>query len=410
MVKKVLHICLFGLFLSPNAISQTDVYLETARTGGGTMPIVIGEFETKESACRSRAILIRNVLTSDLNYSGYFIARKQEDIRGEDSLFTAVAIVQASLRYLKPKLLLEVELRDFASKEIIFEKAYRFSAKATRTVAHRLANEIVYFLVGEEGIAETRILFCRKNGASKDIYIIDYDGYNEKRLTTGELALSPLWLDRSRFCYTSYKRGNPDCYLVDLFAGKKWLISSRKGLNIAGSYFAPRDELAMTISVNGNSEIYVLKSNGEFVRRLTRNRAIDCSPSWSANGAELAFVSDRTGTPQIYIMDRFGGHLRRLSYDSAYNTSPAWSPDGEMIAYVSREDGLYRLKLISPDGLSEETLYEDYLSYEDPVWAPDSRHIAATVRYGGKPWIVIIDIETKEKRRLAQGESPSWSR
>ena len=63
----------------------------------------------------------------------------------------------------------------------------------------------------------------------------------------------------------------------------------------------------------------------------------------------------------------------------------------------------------SPDGLVEETLYEDYSSYEEPTWAPDGRHIAATVREGGKSWIVVIDIDTKEKRRLVQGEFPDWS-
>jgi TolB protein len=107
-------------------------------------------------------------------------------------------------------------------------------------------------------------------------------------------------------------------------------------------------------------------------------------------------------------MDRFGGNVRRLSRGS-YNTSPAWSPTGEVIAYVARDGGRYRLKLTTPDGLAEEVLFEDLLSYEDPVWAPNGKHIAATVRYGGEPWIVIIDSETGEKRRLVRGESPAWS-
>jgi TolB protein len=179
-------------------------------------------------------------------------------------------------------------------------------------------------------------------------------------------------------------------------------------MNLAGSYYAPRDELAMTLSVKGDQEIYVLDSAGRIVRRLTRNRAIDVSPAWSPNGAEIAFVSDRTGVPLIYVMDSYGGNVRRLTGGS-YDTSPAWSPKGDLIAYSSREGGLYRLKLISPDGLAGETVATDDYSYEDPTWAPDGRHVAATVRYGGQPWIVVVDIDTGELRKVVQGESPDWS-
>jgi len=42
-------------------------------------------------------------------------------------------------------------------------------------------------------------------------------------------------------------------------------------------------------------------------------------------------------------------------------------------------------------------------------WAPDGRHVAATARYGGKPWIVIVDMESGAVRRLVEGEMASWS-
>jgi TolB protein len=108
-------------------------------------------------------------------------------------------------------------------------------------------------------------------------------------------------------------------------------------------------------------------------------------------------------------MDGYGGSMRRLTRSGSYNQSPAWSPKGDLIAYASREGNLYRLKLISPDGLVEETLFDDNSSYEDPCWAPDGRHIAATAREGGRHYIVVIDIDTKERRRLVQGEFADWS-
>ncbi len=397
------------LLAADRAYGQVDIYLSTEKSGRGKIPIVVTEIEREDGTLRESAVYITRVLEKDLEFSGYFDPLRYEP--GTETLpegGTAAAVFEGSLQRDGERYSLDVRLLDFLSGETIFTKRYLFGSRARRKVAHHLCDEITYFLIGERGIATTRLLFCRRSGDSKDLYLVDYDGFGERRLTNGELAVSPLWLDTGRLLYTSYKRGNPDCYLIDLGAGKKSIVSYRKGLNLASSYLPSEDLVAMTLSIQGNSEVYLLDPAGKISRRLTRNRAIDCSPSWAPNGNELVFVSDRTGAPQIYVMDEFGGNVRRLSRGS-YNTAPAWSPRGESIAYVSREGGLYRLKLVSPDGLMEQTLFDDYYSYEDPSWAPNGKHLAATVKYGGEPWIVVIDTETGERRRLVRGEFASWS-
>ena len=398
------------IFSTGDGTGQTDIHLSTAKPGSGTIPIVVNDFETDVSALTGIAAYISKVLEKDLRYTGVFDPIRFE--AGSDTLAagrTASAIIEGSIRKDEGKYILEARLLDYSSREMIFNKRYSFKWDARRSVAHHLCDEILFFLAGETGIATTRILFTRREGEVKNLYIIDYDSFGERAVTKGELVVSPEWIDHNRFCFTSYRRGNPDCYLLDPVKNTRSNISHRKGINIAGSYFAARDELAMTLSVKGNSEIYLIRSNGEVITRITNNRAIDCSPSWSPNGGELAFVSDRRRSPQIYIMDRYGGNTRRLTQNGSYNTSPAWSPDGDMIAYVSRESWLYRLRLISPDGLWEEDVFEDRFSYEDPCWAPDGRHLAVTVQYAGVPWIVIVDVESGSKRRLVQGESSSWS-
>lgn len=401
---------LLALPPASGAFAQIDIYLQTEKAGRGKVPIVVTDIDPAGAALAENAGYVTSVLRNDLRFTGVF--EPLQFVTGSDSLAggkTAAALFKASLETRGGTYVIDARLLDYSSREQIFNKRYAFKEKARRTVAHKICDDITFFLVGERGIASTRLLFTRKEGEEKILYMIDYDGYGERRFTSNGLAVSPVWLDEKRFCYTSYRRGNPDCYIVDLEVGERRIISYRKGINIAGGYYGERNEIAMTLSVKGNSEVYLMDSAGEIVRRLTRNRAIDCSPTWSPNGRELAFVSDRTGNPQIYIMDTFGGNLRRLTRTGNYNTSPAWSPEGDVIACASRESGLYRLKLISPDGLVEENLFDDYLSYEDPAWAPGGRHIAATVRYGGRPWIVIINVETLEKRRLVQGESAAWS-
>jgi TolB protein len=392
------------------ALAQTDIYLKTERGGRGKIPIVVKEIESATARERSAAASVTGVIRNDLDYSGLFETMLPSVLsRAEGNTAAASAIFEGKLSSEGGSYVLDALLLDFSSREIIFSKRYRVAVDAARYLAHTVSDEIVYFLVGERGVATTRIVFRRSDGKAKNLYVVDYDGYGERRITKDEIVIAPLWLDRSRFCYSSDRRSNWDCYLVDLSKGTKHLLTSWRGINMAGSYGAARDEIAMTLSVNGNHEIYVLNSSGKVLRRLTRNRAIDISPSWSPSGSEMAFVSDRGGTPQIYIMDGYGGSARRLTRSGSYNQSPAWSPKGDLIAYSSREGNLYRLKLVSPDGLVEETLFDDNLSYEDPCWAPDGRHIAATVREGGRNYIVVIDIDTKERRRIVQGEFADWS-
>jgi len=61
--------------------------------------------------------------------------------------------------------------------------------------AHQFADEIIGKLSGGlPGIASTQITFVSSRGGSKEIWVMDYDGSNQRQLTTlKSIALTPRW-------------------------------------------------------------------------------------------------------------------------------------------------------------------------------------------------------------------------
>ena len=77
------------------------------------------------------------------------------------------------------------------------------------------------------GVARTRIAFvsdrdATKERRSKELYIVDYDGFNPRRVTVnGSLNILPAWRpDGAALAYVSYRQGSPLLYLARIFEGQ----------------------------------------------------------------------------------------------------------------------------------------------------------------------------------------------
>jgi Tol biopolymer transport system component len=131
--------------------------------------------------------------------------------------------------------------------------------------------------------------------------------------------------------------------------------------------------VAFTTNRDGNTEIYVVDTNGFNPRNLTNNPTSDSAPAWSPDGTRIAFVSDRDGNPEIYTMSAADGSgAARLTSNTFADTNPVWARDGKL-AYVSAQGDFSDLWIIDTTGPRALTTDEKINS---PVWSPDSTRIA----------------------------------
>ena len=311
------------------------------------------------------------------------------------------------------------------AQPIVLGKRYNDAATdgAVRQVAHKFANEIIFFLGGGvPGIAESRIAFVRSAGAKqagktsvKEIWMMDYDGANQEQIThLNTLSLTPaISVDGTQIAFTTYLKNNPDIMVFSLLTKKPLSFFNRKGLNTTPSWSPDGTMLAFTSSVTGDPEIYLGDVRGSSAKRLTYVRGVDIQPAWNPKtGAQIAFVSDRSGHPMIYMMDSEGAGVTQLVSGGTQALDPAWSPNGRLLAFTWNQDGQYDIYLMDVATHEIVQLTKDGGRNEHPSWSPDNRHIVfQSNRSGGvQIWTMLAD-GTKQRRLTFQGENtePAWS-
>lgn len=288
---------------------------------------------------------------------------------------------------------------------------FRRAVDAPR-VARRLLDRLSRRFFGERSHYASQIAFVRGRGKRSRVYVMDLL-YRQPRPVSppGKESVLPAWSPGGGLSFTSYLWRNPDLYLIRDLAGggRSYRISRRNGLN-TGAAFSPRgDFIALTLSKDGNAELYLLDGAGGLVRRLTRHRRIDTSPSFSPDGREIAFVSERAGAPQIFVMPAAGGAARQLTSRGSYNQEPAWCPTAgcPWIAFTHRNDeagGVYEIYLVHRRSGALRRITRG----RSPSWSPDGRQLLFARRNG----LWLVKRSGRCARRILKGRAytPDWSR
>jgi len=434
---KILFKIILNLFFYIFVFAGTGLTQDSGRTyipvwpPKAVYPIAVVEFKNLDGKpdLNNTSKQMAEIISNDLDFTGLFkildpasflenpqrSGITEQDIDFQSwSVIGAQSLVKGGFSQTGNQITIEARLFDVNPPRFRVGRRYIGTKETIRKIAHKFSNEIYSALTGEPGIFETQIAFVKAENKQKEVYTMDYDGYNERRFSYhGTITLSPRWSpDGNLIAFTSYKGGSPNLIIKDLITRKEYVASPyRQDLNISPSWSPDGNEIALTLKKDGNPEIYAMDRQGKAVRRLTKDRGIDVSPSWSPDGQKIAFVSSRAGTPQIYTMDRFGGNIQRITFEGKYNSEPDWSPRGDKLVYSCQMGNDFQIFTINPDATGNIQLTWEG-SNESPKWSPDGLHIVfSSTRMGGKNLYVMLANGTNVKKVTKRGTnySPSWS-
>jgi len=426
------------VFIGLRAGRSQDWFSTGINLGAPKVRLAISEFPPRsvDQALVSLTQEFNQVLWNDLDSAGIFevvsksyypLRPPQEPPDVEFKAWTsppisAQMLVFGKTEIINANLVITARLFDVGSPANPSVIAKRYVATmneiSTREAAHRFANEIIQALGGGvPGINLTRIGFVSRRTGHPEIWVMDYDGFNQRPITSyGSFSTTPRWSpDNTKLAFTSYVMDNPDLLVFSLETNRRIPFPRYKGLNTTPAWSPDGKKIAFCSSMSGDPEIYVSDTNGFNLQRLTFSPGVDISPVWNPKtGNEIAFVSDRSGSPQIYTMSADATNLRRLTTGGGDSSGPSWSPNGLFIAFHWRltDTGTYDVYVIEIATGRIVQLTHDAGRNEHPTWSPDGRHLAfESTRSGSRQvWTMLADgSNPKQLTREGENWNPNWS-
>lgn len=281
---------------------------------------------------------------------------------------------------------LEARVYETFTRKLLVGKAYsQVDQNGVPRVADRFCAQLMRVLTGKSGFFDSTLAFSKKVNGGKELFTASALGRELQQIThDGGFNVSPSWSkDGSKLAYTNISDLGHRLGIWDRGSRVSRLRKFPGNIAISPT-FTPDGQIAISLSLNGHPDIYMLNSDFKASQPLAPSWAIGVSPSFDLTGRKMVFCSGRLGGPQIFMLNRDTGVVERVTYEGSYNTRPSLSPDGRFVVFARLTASGHRIFIRDLVVNQERQISFGPGNDEDPSFDPDGYFVSfASSRNGG---------------------------
>jgi TolB protein len=179
---------------------------------------------------------------------------------------------------------------------------------------------------------------------------------------------------------------------------------------------ATNGRIAFGMNVNGNTDVYTARPNGQDLRRLTDDPGFDACAAYSADGRRIAYCSGQGGGPvQVWTMKQNGTDKQQVTHMSGAAIFPDYSPDGSEIVFAAQPAGATtrNIYVVPSNGGTAQQLTTDGNNVY-PAFSPDGSKIVFTSNRTGTSQVYVMNADGSGQTQLTfdpkpKDQVPDWS-
>jgi Tol biopolymer transport system component len=268
--------------------------------------------------------------------------------------------------------------------------------------------------------SRNKIVFSSVVEDTPEIFIVDSDGSNLKRLTNNYIGYDmPKWtFDGNSIVVRWNHVGNDKFYILDILTGSEVTIPNGYTMDGGNACSPVGSKIAFYCTELGDDrpDIFTMNFDGSGRTKLTDfgDTAACWEPSWSWDGSKILFP--------VHYFDRFlytvgsdGLNLTQLMEDTLGIGYPKYSPDGSKIAFYSGFEGNSEIYIMDVDGSNVVNITNNSAEdeHQGQCWSPDGTKIVFSSNRDGDHEIYVMDIDGANVIQITNNDVrdyfPSWS-
>ena len=218
----------------------------------------------------------------------------------------------------------------------------------------------------------TRILFSRAGPGEPGeiaLFVAKADGTAEQPLGSAvTFDYNPAWFpDGQSIVFTSERDGSAELYRVNLDGSNLKRLTADPAYDDQAAIARDGKQIVfVSTRGGGTADLWILDVDTLAVRALTSGAGGDFRPTWSPDGNWIAFSSDRASAMpmgkgrwehldvnDIYVIRPDGSGLKRFKNEGRSCGSPKWPDAGRIIAYCASAEEMLPFRAAGAQGQTE---------------------------------------------------------